>query len=69
MYCNNNYISVSESLKKFASFKEWFLIIVGIKAPHEEYIKFSNENSNETYMTPKYQEDNYLDISDMIRWR
>lgn len=60
---------VSESLKKFASFKEWFLIIVGDKkTPHEEYIKFSKENSNVLYMTPKYQEDNYRIISDMIGW-
>ena len=32
---------VSKALKKFASFKEWFLIIVGDKkTPHEEYVKF-----------------------------
>ena len=61
--------SVSLSLKKFASFKDWFLIIVGDKkTPHKEYIKFSKENSNVFYMTPKYQEENYNIISNMIGW-
>ena len=61
--------SVSQSLKKFASFKDWFLIIVGHKkTPHKEYIKFSKENSNVFYMTPKYQEENYNIISNMIGW-
>jgi hypothetical protein len=61
--------SISKALKKFATFKNWFLIIVGDKkTPHEEYIKFSNENSNILYMTPEYQEENWKEMSDLIGW-
>ena len=61
--------SVSAALKNFATFKDWFLIIVGDKkTPHEEYIKFESENSNVLYMTPKYQEENWKEMSDLIGW-
>ena len=61
--------SVSAALKNFATFKDWFLIIVGDKkTPHEEYIKFENDNSNVLYMTPKYQEENWKEMSDLIGW-
>jgi hypothetical protein len=60
---------VSEAMKKFATFKNWVLIIVGDKkTPHEEYIKFQNDNSNVLYMTPEYQEENWKEMSDLIGW-
>lgn len=61
--------SISEALKKFASFKDWFLIIVGDKkTPHKEYIQFDNDNKNILYMTPEYQEEKWKEISDLIGW-
>ena len=61
--------SVSEAVKKFATFKDWELIIVGDKkTPHEEYIKLTKDNDNVFYMTPEYQEEHWKEISDLIGW-
>ena len=61
---------VSEATKKFATFDDWHLYIVGdTKTPHEEYIDFSKNHNNVTYLTPEYQEENYKEISDLIGWK
>jgi hypothetical protein len=61
--------SVSEAINKFISFKDWLIIIVGDKkTPHEQYIKLQNENTNVKYLTPEYQEDNYIELSELIGW-
>ena len=61
--------SISNALKKFSTFKDWFLIIVGdLKTPHSEYIEFSKDKKNVFYMTPEYQEEHYKEISDLIGW-
>ena len=61
--------SISEATKKFASFKNWNLIIVGDKkTPHHEYIELANENDNVIYLTPEYQEEHFKEISDLIGW-
>lgn len=61
--------SVSEALKKFVSFKDWFIIIVGDKkTPHQEYINLVTLNGNIKYLSPEYQEENYKEISDLIGW-
>ena len=60
---------ISIALKKFATFKDWKLIIVGDKkTPHEEYKEFDLKNDNVQYMTPKYQEDNWKEMSDLLGW-
>ena len=62
--------SVSEATKKFAKFKDWHLYIVGdTKTPHEEYINFSKNNDNVSYLSPEYQEKNFKEISDLIGWK
>ncbi len=61
--------NISLALRKFATFRDWKLIIVGDKkTPHEEYIKFDLENDNVQYMTPKYQEENWKETSDLLGW-
>lgn len=62
--------SVSEATKKFATFKDWHLYIVGdTKTPHEEYINFSKNNDNVSYLSPEYQEKSFKEISDLIGWK
>ena len=62
--------SVSEAVKKFVTFKEWKVYIVGdIKTPHSEYQELEKENNNVKYLSPEYQEENYKDISGLIGWR
>ena len=61
---------VSEAVKKFATFKDWTLIIVGdTKTPHNEYIELEKQNDNVKYLTPEYQEENFKEISDLIGWK
>ena len=61
--------SISKAVKKFSTFKDWEMIIVGDKkTPHEEYIDFSIKNNNVFYMTPEYQEENWKEMSDLIGW-
>ena len=60
--------NISYALEKYASFEDWFLIIVGDKkTPHEEYYEFAKKN-NVFYLDPKYQEENYKELSDLIGW-
>lgn len=59
---------ISQATKKFASFEDWNLIIVGDKkTPHKEYIELSKKD-NVFYLTPEYQEENYKELSDLIGW-
>ncbi len=61
---------VSEATKKFVTFKDWHLYIVGdTKTPHKEYIEFADKHYNVTYLSPEYQEQNYKEISDIIGWK
>jgi hypothetical protein len=61
--------TISPAVKKFATFKDWFLIIVGDKkTPHEEYIEFEKKHTNVFYMTPEYQDKNWKEISDLTGW-
>ena len=61
--------SVSDALKKFLTFNDWNLIIVGDKkTPHEEYIELDKKYINVKYLTPEYQEKNFKEISDLIGW-
>lgn len=54
----------TEALVKFAAKKDWRLYIVGdLKTPHEAYRDFPAH-----YLEPKYQEDKYKDLSDLIGW-
>ena len=60
--------SVSEAVKKFATFNDWNLYIVGdTKTPHQEYIDFEKEHTNVKYLSPEYQDTNYKEISDLIK--
>lgn len=62
--------SVSEAVKKFATFNDWNLYIVGdTKTPHQEYIDFEKEHTNVKYLSPEYQDTNYKEISDLIGWK
>ena len=59
---------ISQATKKFASFEDWNLIIVGDKkTPHKEYIELSKKD-NVFYLTPEYQEENYKELCDLIGW-
>jgi hypothetical protein len=50
--------------EKFASFKDWTLIVVGDKkTPHEYY-----ENLNCIYMSPDYMEKKYPNLCELIGW-
>jgi hypothetical protein len=61
--------NISPAIIKFASFKEWKLYIVGdLKTPHDEYITLDNQNENVFYMSPKYQEKHYEELSNLIGW-
>lgn len=61
--------SVSDALKKFLTFNDWNLIIVGDKkTPHEEYIELDKKYINVKYLTPEYQEKNFKEMSDLIGW-
>ena len=59
---------ISKATKKFASFEDWNLIIVGDKKTHhQEYIELSRKD-NVFYLTPEYQEENYKELSDLLGW-
>ena len=58
--------SVSEAIKKFVTFKNWKIIIVEIKTPHNEYELLQQENSNVQYLSPEEQEIKYNEISNLI---
>lgn len=61
---------ISEATKKFSTFKDWNLYIVGdTKTPHDEYIEFDKNNENVKYLSPEYQEKNFKEISDLIGWK
>lgn len=61
--------SVSEAIKKFVTFKNWKIIIVGDKkTPHNEYKLLQEENSNVQYLSPEEQEIKYNEISNLIGW-
>ena len=61
--------SISEATKKFASFKDWTLIIVGDKkTPHHEYIELEKQHKNVKYLTPEYQDLHYEELSKLIGW-
>ena len=61
--------SISEALKKFATFEDWKLIIIGDKkTPHNEYFEFKKLHDNVQYMSPKSQEEKWKEISDLIGW-
>ena len=60
---------ISEATKKFATFKNWYFIIVGDKkTPHIEYLDLEKKNGNVKYLTPGYQEQEYKEISDLTGW-
>ena len=60
---------VSPAIKKFITFSDWKLYIVGdLKTPHEQYIELDKEHKHVFYMTPEYQESNFKEISDIIGW-
>ena len=49
---------------------EWGFIIVGdSKTPHNEYYELEKKFPCVTYLTPKYQEEKYKELSDTIGWR
>ena len=59
--------SPTEALLKFASFKDWDLVIVGdLKTPHNLYEELEKNDDNVKYLSPKFQEDNYKELSDAI---
>tara|TARA_Y100000389_G_scaffold59155_1_gene55205 strand:+ start:230 stop:1183 length:954 start_codon:yes stop_codon:yes gene_type:complete len=61
--------SVSEAIKKFITFKDWKIIIVGDKkTPHSEYLLLEKTYPNVQYLTPEEQEKNYKEISNLIGW-
>lgn len=50
--------------KKFISFQDWEVIIVGDKkTPHDLYTKLDC-----IYLTPEYQDQTYKEVSDIIGW-
>lgn len=56
--------SPTEATKKFISFKDWKVIVVGdLKTPHKEY-----ESLDCIYLNPHYQENIYPDLSNLIGW-
>jgi hypothetical protein len=60
----------SIALKKYITFDDWFIILVGDKkTPHENYLDLEKSNpSNFKYLTPDYQENTYKELSDLIGW-
>lgn len=65
--------SPTEATIKFAEIARrdnWIFIIVGdSKTPHDEYFELEKKYNSVQYLTPKYQEENYKEISDMIGWK
>lgn len=54
----------TQAIKKFASMRDWNMIVVGDnKTPHDSY-----KNINVNYLTPEYQEEMYPELSDAIGW-
>lgn len=57
--------SPTEATKKFCSFSDWTVIVVGdTKTPHDEY-----EKLNCIYLRPEKQERKYKELSDAIGWK
>jgi hypothetical protein len=55
---------------KIAERDDWIFLIVGdTKTPHELYFNLEKEYKSVKYLSPKYQEDNYKEISDIIGWK
>lgn len=62
--------SPTEATLKFCEKTDWMFIIVGdLKTPHNKYHKLEAIYSNVRYLTPKYQEENYRELSDAIGWK
>lgn len=60
--CTTTINKPTEALKKFASFKDWKLIVAGdLKTPHSEY-------NNIIYLHPEEQEREYKNLSKLIGW-
>lgn len=59
----------TEAIKKYLSFKDWFLIVVGdLKTPHKEFKRLEKKYKNFKYLDPEVQEKKYKRISDLIGW-
>lgn len=59
----------TEAIFKYASKKDWKLIIIGdLKTPHEAYRSFEKEFSNVLYLSPQDQEKKYPGLSYIIGW-
>jgi len=56
--------SVLEATEKYSKMEEWELIVVGdLKTPEEDYKKIKCD-----YLIPKYQENKWKKLSDLIGW-
>ena len=59
----------SFAIKKYLTFTEWQIIIVGDKkTPEADYLELVNEHDNLIYLSVDYQETNHKEISEAIGW-
>lgn len=55
---------------EIAKRKNWLFVMVGdLSSPHEDYLKLQKENSNFQYLTPDFQQKEYLKLSECIGWK
>lgn len=59
----------TKAILEFAKREDWILLIVGdMKTPHKEYEYVEKNFQNVRYLSPKWQEEKYSKLSNVLGW-